>query len=564
MNTHRIGTVATDTFKITQSVFVEYGKLIIAAVAVLFFGVSRLNIEWQTKKWIFIILGALLAVSIVGVCVIFFRKYQRVAVVTDFLLLLLIVCLSSVGPALLLGREFQILLLKIGAILFFSLLPGLLYLQFIVVKGKTLREEYVLNLFRLHIDDYATLPEPPRASIFHACWSSSWKRRGQSPKPSATRDNLYLRKFEGLYGAAITRTLLDSSTNDEPVPIRPEGGGRFRGENLLPVISTTLLLSVCWALVLQPEAVFNWTRLPSTFALNNKPLIPGEALRFGFVGAYFFILQMLVRRYFQDDLKTSAYINALNRIILVILLVTALNIVWPASWPVQQQYAFAFLIGIFPQIGVRAIQSLVTIPLRYLIPSLKTDYPLSDLDGLNIWYESRLLEESIEDMQNLAKANLVDVILRTRIPVDRLVDWIDQAHLYLHIPKANRSELRRRGIRAATGLERFVKNQKQHEALPVEHNGDNGQPSEEMAKLNKEAEENKPGNARLTLSELESIANILANEPNLYHVREWKAFAYLLDQLEKKSEPMSSIPKLLHKAPVSLPEPAPASLPGVE
>src|SRR4030095_12498211 len=225
MNTHRIGTVATDTFKITQSVFVEYGKLIIAAVAVLFFGVSRLNIEWQTKKWIFIILGSLFAVSIVGVCVIFFRKYQRVAVVTDFLLLLLIVCLSSVGPALLLGREFQILLLKIGAILFFSLLPGLLYLQFIVVKGKTLREEYVLNLFRLHIDDYATLPEPPRASIFHACWSSSWKRRGQSPKPSATRDNLYLRKFEGLYGAAITRTLLDSSTNDEPVPIRPAGGG---------------------------------------------------------------------------------------------------------------------------------------------------------------------------------------------------------------------------------------------------------------------------------------------------------------------------------------------------
>ena len=52
---------------------------------------------------------------------------------------------------------------------------------------------------------------------------------------------------------------------------------------------------------------------------------------------------------------------------------------------------------------------------------------------MNIWYESRLLEEGIEDMQNLATANIVDVMLRTRIPVDRLVDWIDQAYLYLHL-----------------------------------------------------------------------------------------------------------------------------------
>jgi len=528
--TNQLATSAARRIKKTgtqfKDAFETYSKVILVIVALLFFGVGQLNLEWETKKLLFIGLGALLLITALVICAIFFRRYQRVAVVTDFLLLLFLVCLSSVGPALFLGREFQILLLKFGAILFFSLLPGLLYLQFIVVRGKTLREEYVLNLFRLHMDDYGNLPEPPRGSIFHEYWRECWESRGGTKAAPHARDSLYLIKFEGLYGEAITRRLIDDDAGEKRT-------NRFRGENLLPVISTTLLLSVCWAVVLQPEAVFSWSRLPGTFALNNRPLIPAEALRFGFVGAYFFILQMLVRRYFQDDLKTSAYINALNRIILVILVVTAINIVWPANWPLQQQYAFAFMIGIFPQIGVRALHSLITLPLKLLIPSLKTDYPLSDLDGLNIWYESRLLEESIEDMQNLAKANLVDVILRTRIPVDRLVDWIDQAHLYLHIPKANRAELRRRGIRTATGLERHVKKHirvdKPFEAkFDVEENG-NEEPKGSRKKVRAAQRPN-----HITNQELDSIANILANEPNLYHVREWKAFPWVLDKMKEE------------------------------
>jgi hypothetical protein len=52
-----------------------------------------------------------------------------------------------------------------------------------------------------------------------------------------------------------------------------------------------------------------------------------------------------------------------------------------------------------------------------------------------VWYEARLLEEGIEDMQSLATANFVDVILHTRVPVGRLVDWVDQAHLYLHLDR---------------------------------------------------------------------------------------------------------------------------------
>ena len=58
------------------------------------------------------------------------------------------------------------------------------------------------------------------------------------------------------------------------------------------------------------------------------------------------------------------------------------------------------------------------------MPTLTTEYPLSQLDGINIWYEARLVEENIEDMQNLATANFVDVILHTRVtPASRSGAW---------------------------------------------------------------------------------------------------------------------------------------------
>jgi hypothetical protein len=87
------------------------------------------------------------------------------------------------------------------------------------------------------------------------------------------------------------------------------------------------------------------------------------------------------------------------------------------------------------------------------VPQLTPDYPLNQLDGLNIWYESRLVEEGIEDMQNLATANMVDVILHTRVPVGRLVDWIDQAILYMHLDRAERGFGERRLVRKARNLE---------------------------------------------------------------------------------------------------------------
>jgi hypothetical protein len=462
----------------------------------------------ETKLWVSIVIVIAFVGMILGGLTFVYRKIPQVAGVTNFVVLLLIVCAFSIVPAALLGTNDRVVVLKIGGVIFLSILPGWLYLQFLSVKGTTFWSEYVLNLYRLRVDGPSHLPVPPQGSVYE--------------KPAATgsgdgRTNLYQSKFLGLYGHSLEHGSGDGGNNKSL---------RFQGENLFPVIITTFVLAVAWAIALQPELLRNSTDalFAKTIQQNLKDFLPSKMLFFGFIGAYFYILQMLVRRYYQDDLKTSAYINATVRIVTVAVLVTAVHAIWPDEG--KAEIAFAFLIGIFPEIGVQAIRAVISLPLRPIVPSLKKQFPLSDLDGMNIWYESRLLEEGIEDLQNLATANIVDIMLRTRVPVDRLVDWIDQAHLFLRARKddvskeqrkagklSSREKLRRLGIRTATDLENVFESKDKALREQVKWVlGDSGQPP----------------------SATQTMFETLRDEPNLYHVRQWKKYGELLDEQEKK------------------------------
>ena len=122
----------------------------------------------------------------------------------------------------------------------------------------------------------------------------------------------------------------------------------------------------------------------------------------------------------------------------------------------------AFLIGFFPDTGLTAIREFVrtTKLVHGAVPSLKEKFPLEKLDGVNIYHRARLLDEGIENLENLAHADLIELMLTTRIPLATLVDWIDQSILYLHTAGADDEQadkdagvLRSHGIRTATDLE---------------------------------------------------------------------------------------------------------------
>jgi biotin transporter BioY len=345
-------------------------------------------------------------------------------------------------PTIYLDESSRLFVLKLVSAGLLAFLPGWLYLQFIRNKGRSLYDEYVLNLFRLHIDKPANLPAPPKHTTYYLPWSKAHEKLRTKSK-----DNLYRTKFEAVYGRSSVSTLR---------LIVEKGKPPKRTEAFSPVVYATLILCLGWVLVLQPE-LLGALRL-GEIVPSGKPLLPVEPLQFGFLGAYTFIIQDLVRRYYRDDLRTSGYIAAISRIVFSAVLIMTVNLMW-TDQASQQENILAFFIGFFPQIGLQVLKTALTAPLGKLVPSLSTEYPLSSLEGVNFWYEARLNEEGIEDQQNLVSASLVDLMLKTRAPVMRLVDWLDQSFLQLHLPtdpknlKSMTMDLRRLGIRTATEFE---------------------------------------------------------------------------------------------------------------
>jgi hypothetical protein len=381
---------------------------------------------------------------------------------------------------------------KLFTVVYFSLLPAALYLQFMAVRGPTLWEEFTDNLYRLRFDDAESLPRPPTNCRYYPVWQSA--RAARAIPPSKT---LYQKKFEGVFGAI-------PSDDDSRPPLHTE--------KLAPVIMATILFSVAWVIVVMPAPLFELTLFGHVPQAAESPALPLDTLRFGFLGAYFYAVQMLVRRYFQNDLKASAYHNATMRIVTVALLVWTVDL-GLGDQPSAVRWSLAFVIGVFPDVGWKALQTAVKMPLRALVPSLRQPYPLSDLDGLNVWYEARLLEEGIEDMQNLATCNLVDVMLNTRIPVERLVDWIDQSILYLHLGKPvegegnPRDQLRRYGIRTATDLEDAFR--------PARDVADEAERITKLERLLTTGPDEP--------SVLRTLLATLGSEPNLPYVRAWRS-----------------------------------------
>ncbi len=330
--------------------------------------------------------------------------------------MLFLISLAAVVAAYFLPNTLEILLLKVFAIVMLAWLPGWLFLRFIVSRAGTIWTEYVLNLHRLGVDEHENLPEPPATSIYYRLW---YEKGGSI---IAGAPNVYRQKFETYYGKSVA----SFSSGMERISASDR--------TLIPVFLMTAVFAAGWATVLWRDALF-----------TPRPPLLIDLLRFGFLGAYTFILQMMIRRYFQSDLKASAYLSALVRVATVLILVSVLYWVGVGSVGLSTtwQCGLAFFVGFFPLVGMQLLQKGLTVQLRRALPTLENPYPLSDLVGLNVWYEARLLEEGIEDMQNLITANLVDVLLHTRVPVGRLIDWIDQAHLYLALePPRTKKEMK--------------------------------------------------------------------------------------------------------------------------
>jgi hypothetical protein len=191
----------------------------------------------------------------------------------------------------------------------------------------------------------------------------------------------------------------------------------------------TIALALGWIVVLLPAGSVGRLETPENVTQHFVP--QQGAVTFAFLGAYFFAINLVLRRYAQDDLRPKAYSTITVRVLV------AISLGWMIDATLMQlgpaRLVVAFLIGIVPETFLTVIREVYrTRLIKLLTRRIEESVPLQDLEGVDLYDRARLLDEGVANIEALVHHDLVDLLLETRIPTARLVDWVDQAILYLH------------------------------------------------------------------------------------------------------------------------------------
>ena len=357
-------------------------------------------------------------------------------------------------------------LFRVLMIVTFTILPAVMYYVFIATTKANLFQEYVSNLGRLGLLRPHTIVEVDPIIIRNRQYLNHM------------RVDSYLVRFEGLYGSVgpelehklITATntdidkeepsvLVSKSSTDTytrqhagpgtrihklgPRQERRSGVKIFSFATAIPVFLASSLIGLGWVQFIPPLAVESDPGVPGgiiTLA-SLHPDLPYNRLPalFAFLGAYFYALQMIYRRFMTNDLKASIFTSLSTRIVSAVIAACVLQAVLvrtSSGGPVpilsdEMLLAIAFIFGSFPPVIWRLLRNVmrpVTL-LKGIAPRFESDLPLSRLDGLTIWHQTRLEEEDIENVYNMADTHILSLMLNTKIPANRIIGWVDQAIL---------------------------------------------------------------------------------------------------------------------------------------
>jgi tetratricopeptide (TPR) repeat protein len=190
-----------------------------------------------------------------------------------------------------------------------------------------------------------------------------------------------------------------------------------------------------------------------------------QAMRYGFLGAYVYCLGLIYRRYTTLDLQPHVYLYCATGLITGIVFnyvaFEAIASVIVSSGDEQQNAAeltglggaasavLAFSLGYFPNLAIRWFGRLSRTSLGER-QRRSDELPLALIDGISVLHEGRLKDEGIDNLQNLATANIRDLLASTPFSAQEIVEWIDQAVLYLYLDPGQIESFRRAGVRSVS------------------------------------------------------------------------------------------------------------------
>jgi hypothetical protein len=230
---------------------------------------------------------------------------------------------------------------------------------------------------------------------------------------------------------------------------------------ILPVIFVTLFCVLGFYVLFKDEPPLLLTGVDCLFDSNLSKLSYSRlslvAIGFAILGSYVWSIQYIVRRLITLDLNPGAYYSIGTRIIFATFLSIVFHHLIQSMEPANKKElldalpVLAFFTGMFPQRAMQYMQD-KTIIFSKKRKNIAHQLPLGMIEGITLFSRVRLAEVGIENAQNLAEANLEELILKTPFNPRLLIDWITQAKLYIAF-KDDIIELRKAGIRTIFDLQ---------------------------------------------------------------------------------------------------------------
>jgi hypothetical protein len=190
------------------------------------------------------------------------------------------------------------------------------------------------------------------------------------------------------------------------------------------------------------------------------------AMRYGFLGAYAFSFLLIYRRSTTFDLQPPVYMNC------ALILIAGLIFNYVAFEAIRTIKAddasisgvgaglsaiLAFSLGYFPNFAPQWFNRVASAALGG--SQRRADaLPLGLIDGVSELHEVRLRDNGIDNVSNLASAEIHDLVINTNFNLQQVVDWVDQALLYSHLEPSEIDNFRRTGIRTLSDFQSLWKN----------------------------------------------------------------------------------------------------------